>query len=82
MMNCTPCLTAARATEGGHWLLHRGRFMVLDELFRLQGLSPSRWQLPAGISENAMKACIGNAISGNVIKLLLDAVLQALGYFD
>ena len=83
MINCSPCLTAARAAEGGHWLLHRARFMVKDELFWLQGLSPSRWQLPpSGASEKDMRACLGNAISGNVIKLLLAAVLQALGMLD
>ena len=83
MLNCSPCLTAARASEGGHWLLHRARFMTDDELFRLQGLTPIRWQLPpSGATKKDMRACLGNAISGNVIKLLLAAVLQALGFLD
>ena len=79
MMNCSPCLTAARAKEGGHWLLHRARFMTLNELFRLQGLPPSRWKIPAGVPVSRMRLCIGNAISGNVIKLLLAAAMEAMG---
>ena len=83
MLNCSPCLTAKRASEGGHWLMHRARFMTDDELFRLQGLRPGRWQSPpAGCSRQDVRACVGNAMSGNVVKLLLGAALQALGFFD
>ena len=82
MVNCCPCLTAARAKEGGHWLMHRARFMTMNELFRLQGLPPSRWKVPQGVPEGKMKLCIGNAICGNVIKLLLAAAMEALGLFD
>ena len=60
-------------------MLHRARFMETDELPLLQGLSRRRWQLPPAVSEKHMRVCIGNAISGNVINLLLAAVVQALG---
>ena len=83
MINCSPCLTAKRASEGGHWLLHRGRSMTDDELCRLQGLKPRRWQLPpADATAKDFRHCVGNAISGNVIKLLLSAALDALGLVD
>ena len=84
MVNCSPCLTARRASEGGHWLLHRARFMTDAELFQLQGLKAERWQLPAGLEgrKHELRSCVGNAMSGNVIKLLLQAVLQSMGVFD
>ena len=48
MLNCSPCLTRARAATQGHWLLHRGRYMTTGEIFRLQGLTPARWVRPGG----------------------------------
>ena len=57
--------------------------MTTDELCRLQGLNPRRWQLPpAGASEKEFRECVGNAISGNIINLLLVAALSALGLVD
>ena len=79
MINCSPCLTARRASEHGHWLLHRARYMSESELFRLQGLQPERWQCPPDVGQHQLKACIGNAMSGNVIKCLLNAALRSLG---
>ena len=79
MYNTTPCLTASRCKTGGHWLLHRGRRMTSDEMFRLQGLRPERWVLPAGVNRSHLNFCVGNAMSGNVVRLLLEKVLETLG---
>ena len=79
MIGAAPCLTASRAKTGGHWLLHRARKMSSDEMFRLQGLRPERWELPPGVKPSHMQFCVGNAISGNVIRLILCKVLAALG---
>ena len=53
--------------------------MTLNELFRLQGLKPERWQRPADVGQAQLQACIGNAMSGNVVKLLLQAALRSMG---
>ena len=79
MLNRSPCLTKGRAEDRGHWLIHRGRRMTTREVFMLQGLNPERWSLPEGISERKLRACAGNAMSGNVIKAVLMSVLLALG---
>ena len=79
MLGRSPCLTKARATEGGHWLVHRGRLMTTREVFKLQGLKPERWRLPEGVTESHLRGCAGNAMSGNVIKAVLTSVLAALG---
>ena len=80
MLNCSPCLTASDAKEKGHWLLHRARLMTDDEIFRLQGLRPERWELPPGVTASWLRKCVGNAMPGNVIKPLIAAALQAMGY--
>ena len=79
MLNQSPCLTRGRAKSHGHWLIHRGRQMTCQEIFRLQGLSPERWVRPAGVSEGHFMGAVGNAMSGNVVKALLLSVLEALG---
>ena len=79
MLGRSPCLTRARATEGGHWLIHRGRWMTTREIFMLQGLNPDRWRLPEGVTEAHLRSCAGNAMSGNVIKAVLMSVLTSLG---
>ena len=79
MLNCTPCLTKARAAGHGHWLIHRGRDMSTREMFKLQGLNPDRWVRPEAVSERHFRSCAGNAMSGNVTKAVLLSVLAALG---
>ena len=63
----------------GHWLIHRGRQMTTREVFRLQGLKFERWSHPEDVSERHFRGCAGNAMSGNVIKAVLLAVLGAMG---
>ena len=62
----------------GHWLIHRGRQMACQEIFRLQGLNPEGRVRPAGVSEEHFVGAVGNAMSGNVVKALLLSVLEAL----
>ena len=79
MLNRSPCLTRGRAMTHGHWLIHRGRMMTCQEIFRLQGLKPERWVRPAGVSKMHFMGAAGNAMSGNVVKAVLLSVLEALG---
>ena len=79
MVNRSPCLTKGRAMTRGHWLIHRGRNMTCQEIFRLQGLKPERWVRPADVPERHLLGAVGNAMSGNVVKALLLSLLEALG---
>ena len=79
MLNCSPCLTQSRTRGYGHWLVHRCRFMTTREMFKLQGLDPNRWACPGHVSDTHFRACLGNAMSGNVLKAVLLAVLEAIG---
>ena len=81
MYNVTPCLTASRCKTGGHWLMHRARRMTLKEMFRLQGLRPERWSLPPGVNQAHLQFCVGNAMSGNVVRPIIERVLVSLGRF-
>ena len=75
----SPTLTAARAKTGGFWLLHKGRTMTLDEIMRLQGMRPSRFQLTCGMRPSAMGKAVGNAMSGNVLHRVVARIAWALG---
>ena len=79
MLNESPCLTRGRAMSHGHWIIHRGRQMTSQEMFRLQGLKPERWSRPQGVPESHYMGAVGNAMSGNVVKAVLLSVLEALG---
>ena len=56
--------------------------MSTEEMFKLQGLDPNRWARPGSVSDTDFKACLGNAMAGNVVKAVLLAVLKALGEIE
>jgi DNA (cytosine-5)-methyltransferase 1 len=68
------CMTKSRAS--GHWVTSRGRRMNLDEMLRCQGMERSFKQV---VSDRALGAQIGNAMSQNVIERLLIRLLPAAG---
>ena len=53
--------------------------MTDKEIFRLQGLDPNRFQVPPGMRASKVRHAVGNAMSGNVIRMLLEASLTAMG---
>ena len=79
MLGVPPRLTASRTSNGGHWLMHRGRSMAIAAMFQLQGLCPSRWVRPADVSERQLRFSVGNAMSGSIMVPLLHAALPVIG---
>ena len=79
MLGVPPCLTASRASIGGHWLMHRGRSMTTTVMFKLQGLCPSRWVRPADVSERQLRFAVAKALTGNIVDLLLHVALPVIG---
>ena len=59
----SPCITRSRYQ--GHWITNRNRRMTKEEMFRLQGMDPTKFVV--AIPENALGQQIGNAMSINVV---------------
>jgi len=74
MKDRTMCMTKSRAS--GFWVTSRGRRMNLDEMLRCQGMERSFKQV---VSDRAIGAQIGNAMSQNVIERLFVSLLPAAG---
>jgi DNA (cytosine-5)-methyltransferase 1 len=68
------CMTKSRSN--GHWLTSRARRMNLEEMLRCQGMERCFDQV---VSDRALGAQIGNAMSQNVIERLLIKLLPAAG---
>lgn len=76
MTGAVPTLTASRCSQGGYWLLHRGRLTTQHELLRLQGLPPRHYAQPEHMTRNQLNFAIGNAMSGNVLTRVLAQVIN------
>ena len=63
----SPCITRSRMN--GHWLTYKNRRMRLEEMFRLQGMSPHNFSKV--ITNNQLGMQIGNAMSVNVIERVI-----------
>lgn len=79
MVGQSPCLTAGRAANGGHWLLWKQRRMTTSEMLKLQGMKPTRVKCPPHLSQRKFQHMIGNAFSQNVTTALLKSLLSAAG---
>jgi len=74
MYNKCPCMTKSRAN--GFWISNRGRRMNPNEMLRCQGMERSFKQV---VSDRAIGAQIGNAMSQNIIERILISLLPAAG---
>ena len=75
-----PCLTRTRCMSGGYFLTHKQRFMSVEEMLQLQGF-PRGFVEEAramAISPRSLAGMVGNAISVDLLEVLLDRVLGAL----
>ena len=68
---CCPCLTRARAYNGGFWITTHGRRLGTEAMLRLQHMSPQRLQCPPGVPIKQFDAMIGNAMSVNVVEAVV-----------
>ena len=80
MYDQVPCLTRPRCMSGGYFLTHKQRFMSLEEMLRLQGF-PHDFAEKAramAITPRSLAGMVGNAVSVDLLEVLLDRVLGAL----
>ena len=76
----SPCLTASRASNGGHWVVCRQRRFTLREMVRLMGVRPERvsaWERQ--ISSRQMGHIVGNAVPVPLLEAVLRPLLRAAG---
>lgn len=71
-----PCITASRAAAGGYWLSSKFRFTNVNELLRLQGVPPDRFQF-GQTSRRQIGHMIGNGVSANVACHIWTEIIQA-----
>ena len=78
MHEISPCLTRSRAGTGGHWLTWKQRFMHTEEILRLMGVDMA--SIPQGVvSDRALRLMAGNAVSVDLLSLVLGSLLDAAG---
>lgn len=74
-----PSLTRSRCQSNGYWAFSRQRKLRLTEYFRLQGICPTRLQCPGDVTENKMRAMVGNAFTVPVIAKIVDRLFFSAG---
>ena len=83
MIGTSPCLTATRCGNGGHFMTHRRRLMTVSEMCRLQGLPPNRINYrQAKVSSKVFARAVGNMMSVNVLQRILPALLKSAGLLE
>ena len=79
----SPCITAARGSQGGHWVSHLRRHLTWEEMVKLMGVRPTRVQAWEGsLTNTECGRVIGNAVHVGVLRRLLAAVLRSAGLRD
>ena len=76
-----PCLTRTRAGSGGYWVTSVAGLLTTREMLRLQGL-PERLIDTArtvGVTDRQLRQMIGNAMSVNLLVVVLNTLLRAVG---
>ena len=76
----THCLTASRGKTSGFYITSHGRKNSLDEMMKLQGMSPKDlkgWK--SYMARGSMNHALGNAMSGNILQRVLPRALTAGG---
>jgi len=78
MVDRVPCLTAARAGQGGHWVTSRGRRLTSGEMQALMGLMPGQLNTSM-VKVGQFHRMLGNAMAVNVLERIFVKLLPAAG---
>ena len=91
MEKCCMCITRSRGYQGGHYVTKLRRFMTVQEIGALQGLSKDmvatmKGSLRGRSKSKVLGAAIGDAMSLNVLMRVLPRALHSAGlipkYYD
>ena len=78
MVNMVPCLTAARAGQGGHWVTSRGRRLTSGEMQALMGMMPDQLNTSM-VRVSRFHHMLGNAVAVNVLERIFVKLLPVAG---
>ena len=69
--------TMTKGQVGGFWMTDRGRRMNVNEMMRLQGMGPTKFNLE--VTERQPAEQLGNAMSLNVLERIMFGLIPAAG---
>ena len=74
-------MARSRAATGGFWVTTAGGLLTTQEMLRLQGLPEHLVDTAAaaGVSDRQLRQMIGNAMSVNVLVLILSKLFNCYG---
>jgi site-specific DNA-cytosine methylase len=78
MLECSPCITATRGANGGHYLTSKNRRMTTNEMLRLQGMRPKLVDKSI-LSSRQLGEAIGNAMTQTVLQKIFLRLLPSVG---
>ncbi len=78
-LNCVPCLTATRASQGGHWCTRTNRMLTCQEMANLMCLGDS-FKVIDGFDQRALGHAIGNSICVGVLQRVIQNALRAVDF--
>ncbi len=76
----SPCLTASRCANRGHWVSTTQAWMTCNDMLRLQGVRPARlagWR--TAVAERQLGHIAGNAVPVPLLGRILERLLPAAG---
>lgn len=79
MHRCLPCLTAARAAAGGHWITCLRRMLRPAELLRAQGFDPKAVRWHGILTQRQLGAAVGNSMTQTTLAAVLRRLLPSVG---
>lgn len=77
-----PCLTRYHTGDSLYYAFSKGRHVLTNEYFALQGYPRGRIVTPDNISERQIRQMIGNSFCVPVIAMIADRLLFAVGLTD
>jgi site-specific DNA-cytosine methylase len=78
MLECSPCITATRGANGGHYITSKNRRMTINEMLRLQGMRPKLIDKSV-LSRRKLGEAIGNAMTQTVLQQIFKRLLPSVG---
>jgi hypothetical protein len=79
MRKLLPCLTASRASAGGHWITCLHRMLRPAELLRAQGFDPEVVRWHGVLTERQLGAAVGNSMTQTTLVAVLERLLPSVG---
>jgi site-specific DNA-cytosine methylase len=78
MLEVSPCITATRGANGGHYITSKNRRMTINEMLRLQGMRPKLIDKSI-LSSRQLGEAIGNAMTQTVLQKIFKRLLPSVG---